>query len=178
MSKQYTCTIIKLFPLFLILFVAVIASNSSFAATFDPVWPVTKKQVGSLYYYWNSGSPTIHSTQNSEMVTGIDVSVSTGTQVHAVESGTVYRTAELTTSYGHHVIIQHDDETFSLYAHLSQIKVSTGQHVNKNDLIGLSGSTGHSDGPHLHFEIYKKKGDSSEYPKLPSPNRYTPLWLA
>ena len=58
--------------------------------------------------------------------------------------------------YGNHVIIMHDDGTYStLYGHMSSITVSVGAYVNKGDVIGYVGSTGWSTGPHLHFEVRK-----------------------
>jgi murein DD-endopeptidase MepM/ murein hydrolase activator NlpD len=56
-------------------------------------------------------------------------------------------------SYGYHVIIEHADGYETLYAHLSNVWVGTGQWVSGGEIIGLSGNTGYSTGPHLHFEI-------------------------
>ncbi|GAA2909242.1 hypothetical protein GCM10020221_01640 [Streptomyces thioluteus] len=50
-------------------------------------------------------------------------------------------------------MIKHDDNTYSQYAHLSSVAVQVGQSVTAGQQIGLSGSTGNSSGPHLHFEI-------------------------
>ncbi|MFJ8667328.1 peptidoglycan DD-metalloendopeptidase family protein [Streptomyces sp. NPDC093600] len=84
--------------------------------------------------------------------TGVDFMASSGTSVKAVGAGTVY-SAGWSGSYGNEVVIQHADGTYSQYAHLSSLSVSAGQSVNGGDQIGLSGSTGNSSGPHLHFEI-------------------------
>ncbi len=56
-------------------------------------------------------------------------------------------------SYGNEVVIQHSDGMYSQYAHLSSLEVTTGQTVTGGQQIGLSGSTGNSTGPHLHFEV-------------------------
>jgi murein DD-endopeptidase MepM/ murein hydrolase activator NlpD len=56
-------------------------------------------------------------------------------------------------SYGNEVVIRHADGKYSQYGHLSQLSVSAGQSVTAGQQIGLSGSTGNSTGPHLHFEI-------------------------
>ncbi|MEV6423868.1 M23 family metallopeptidase [Streptomyces sp. NPDC051662] len=88
---------------------------------------------------------------------GQDFAVPTGTPVHAVHSGTVVKAgpngAGDGPAYGNAIVIKHKNGTYSQYAHLSQIKVYVGQHVKTDKLIGLSGNTGNSSGPHLHFEI-------------------------
>ncbi|MEU9763128.1 LysM peptidoglycan-binding domain-containing M23 family metallopeptidase [Streptomyces sp. NPDC047985] len=90
---------------------------------------------------WSSGS---HS--------GIDFPVFTGTSVKAITSGTVV-TAGWGGAYGNQVVIKHADGRYSQYGHLSSISVSAGQSVSPGQQIGLSGSTGNSTGPHLHFEV-------------------------
>lgn len=75
-----------------------------------------------------------------------------GTPVRAWKNGLIALVRHLTTSYGKHVRINHDDGTSSLYAHLSRILVGTGQRVIAGQAIGNVGSTGNSTGPHLHFE--------------------------
>ncbi|MFJ8078461.1 peptidoglycan DD-metalloendopeptidase family protein [Streptomyces sp. NPDC096176] len=84
--------------------------------------------------------------------TGVDFAASSGTSVKAVGAGTVV-SAGWSGSYGNEVVIQHTDGTYSQYAHLSSLGVSSGQSVSGGQQIGLSGSTGNSSGPHLHFEI-------------------------
>ena len=77
-----------------------------------------------------------------------------GSGVVAAASGTVVLTAWDSWGYGYHVIIQHDDGSRTLYAHLSDIWVSQGQWVNQGEALGAVGSTGYSTGTHLHFEIH------------------------
>ena len=61
-------------------------------------------------------------------------------------------------SYGNAVIVKHDSNFKTLYAHLSKVHVNNGQRVNRGAVIATSGNTGFSSGPHLHFEvIYKGK---------------------
>ena len=55
--------------------------------------------------------------------------------------------------YGYSVLIQHPDGRKTRYAHLSKITVSNGEYVTQGERIGLSGNTGNSTGPHLHFEM-------------------------
>ncbi|APU43132.1 M23 family metallopeptidase [Streptomyces sp. TN58] len=84
--------------------------------------------------------------------TGVDFIAAMGTSVKAVGAGTVV-SAGWSGSYGNEVVIRHADGKYSQYAHLSQLSVSSGQSVTAGQSIGLSGSTGNSTGPHLHFEI-------------------------
>ncbi|MBZ9599112.1 M23 family metallopeptidase, partial [Streptomyces erythrochromogenes] len=84
--------------------------------------------------------------------TGVDFIAPMGTSVKAVGAGTVV-SAGWSGSYGNEVVIRHADGKYSQYAHLSQLSVSSGQSVTAGQSIGLSGSTGNSTGPHLHFEI-------------------------
>ncbi|MEU9983489.1 M23 family metallopeptidase [Streptomyces sp. NPDC050856] len=92
---------------------------------------------GSL---WSSGS---HS--------GVDFRAASGTPVVSVGSGTVVE-AGWGGAYGNNVVIRMQDGTYTQYGHLSAVQVSAGQTVTPGQQIGLSGSTGNSTGPHLHFE--------------------------
>ena len=84
---------------------------------------------------------------------GIDIAVAEGTPIKAAECGTVTRVSENAGGYGKLIQIDHGYGVETLYAHLSQIQVTKGQTVNSDTVIGLSGNTGRSTGPHLHFEI-------------------------
>ncbi|MFB6616501.1 LysM peptidoglycan-binding domain-containing M23 family metallopeptidase [Streptomyces sp. NPDC056367] len=84
--------------------------------------------------------------------TGVDFIASSGTTVRAVGAGTVV-SAGWGGAYGNEVVIRHADGMYSQYGHLSSLSVSVGQSVTAGQTIGLSGSTGNSTGPHLHFEI-------------------------
>ena len=77
-----------------------------------------------------------------------------GTSVKAAECGTVIFAGN-GGSYGNLVRIDHGNGVVTAYAHLDKINVSTGQAVNSNTEIALSGNTGRSTGPHLHFEVVK-----------------------
>lgn len=83
---------------------------------------------------------------------GHDWAVNIGTKVVASEKGVVEK-AYYSDSYGYNVLIDHGMGMKSRYAHLSKLQVYTGEKVRKNQLIGFSGSTGQSTGPHLHFEV-------------------------
>ncbi|MEW2412717.1 M23 family metallopeptidase [Streptomyces sp. NPDC046866] len=88
---------------------------------------------------------------------GQDFACPVGTPVKAVHDGVVVKAgpngAGDGPAYGNAIVIRHADNTYSQYAHLSKIQVSVGQKVAKGARIGLSGNTGNSTGPHLHFEI-------------------------
>ncbi|WP_097870362.1 M23 family metallopeptidase [Streptomyces sp. rh34] len=92
---------------------------------------------GSL---WSSGS---HS--------GVDFRAASGSSVVAVGAGTVVE-AGWGGAYGNNIVLRMTDGTYTQYGHLSSIGVSVGQSVSSGQQIGLSGSTGNSTGPHLHFE--------------------------
>lgn len=83
---------------------------------------------------------------------GIDIAVPSGTKVAASADGIV-KFAGWKGGYGNTVIISHADGSETLYGHNSRLLVAEGQKVNGGDPVSLSGSTGKSTGPHLHFEI-------------------------
>ncbi|MBO0652684.1 peptidoglycan DD-metalloendopeptidase family protein [Streptomyces triculaminicus] len=113
------------------------------------VAPVAGYQIGQPF--GKAGSMWAHKHSGQDLVVG------TGTSVMAVHGGTVVKAGPNGggdgPAYGNAIVIKHDDNTYSQYAHLSQVKVSVGQTVTTGQVIGLSGSTGNSSGPHLHFEI-------------------------
>lgn len=88
---------------------------------------------------------------------GQDFAVPVGTPVHAAATGTVVKAGPYGggdgPAYGNAIVIKHANGTYSQYAHLSKIKVNIGQKVSAGQQIALSGNTGNSSGPHLHFEI-------------------------
>ncbi|WP_395361234.1 M23 family metallopeptidase [Streptomyces sp. YH02] len=88
---------------------------------------------------------------------GQDFAVPVGTPVKAAGSGTVVKAGPNGggdgPAYGNAIVVKHANGTYSQYAHLSKIKVYAGQKVLAGQQIALSGNTGNSSGPHLHFEI-------------------------
>lgn len=112
-----------------------------------------RMQMNSKTLYYNSGY--YHG--------GSDVPVETGTKVYAMDGGTVQTAAYKLgvgganpTGYGNYVIIKHviDGKTFyTIYAHLSKVNVKANDTVSQGQLIGESGNTGNSTGPHLHIEL-------------------------
>lgn len=85
---------------------------------------------------------------------GIDFSVRIGTPVHSTANGIVITAARSSSSgYGKYVVIRHAQGFTTLYAHLNEVEVQPGEFVSKGSLIGKSGNTGRSTGPHLHYEV-------------------------
>ncbi|MBW2936749.1 M23 family metallopeptidase [Aureisphaera sp. CAU 1614] len=86
---------------------------------------------------------------------GMDFTAPRGTPVYASGNGVVSRADNSAAGYGNHVRIDHGFGYESLYAHLFKYNVRVGQRVKRGDLIGFVGSTGRSEAPHLHYEIFK-----------------------
>jgi murein DD-endopeptidase MepM/ murein hydrolase activator NlpD len=106
------------------------------------IWPVS----GTLT------SPFCESRSWESCHPGIDIAVPTGTPIRAADGGRV-AIAGWVGGYGNYTCIQHTASLSSCYGHQSVLKVHVGQQVSQGQIIGLSGSTGHSTGPHLHFEV-------------------------
>ncbi|GGZ89592.1 M23 family metallopeptidase [Streptomyces echinoruber] len=108
------------------------------------VLPITGSYISTGYKaggsLWSSGSHT-----------GVDFHAAGGTPVHAVGAGTVVQTG-WGGAYGNQIVIKMNDGTYTQYGHLSSIEVSVGQEVTPGQQIALSGATGNTTGPHLHFE--------------------------
>lgn len=123
-----------------------VARASRALAALPSTWPVrgaVNSEFGTRVSPW-SRAPEFHA--------GIDIAALPGTPVHAPAVGTVIFAG------GHHeyglaVILDHGQDIRTVYAHLMQVRVSVGQSVNRGAEIGLSGTTGRSSGPHLHYEI-------------------------
>ncbi len=119
--------------------------NSIMACT-PSIWPV-RGFITSKFGYRNS---PIYGT--TEFHCGLDIANDVGTPVHAAADGTV-SAAGFSSSYGNYVKLQHGYGMATMYCHLSKIDVQEGQRVSKDEVIGAIGNTGHSTGPHLHYEV-------------------------
>jgi murein DD-endopeptidase MepM/ murein hydrolase activator NlpD len=104
------------------------------------VWPVSGPVTSSFGWRWG------------RMHEGIDIGVGTGTPIHAAASGTVIYCG-WESGYGNLTVIDHGGNLATAYGHQSSISVACGQQVAQGQVIGAVGSTGHSTGPHLHFEV-------------------------
>ena len=113
-------------------------------------------------YIWPTDSKYITSTVGGrESPGGIGSTNHKGTDsgrvgytspIYAAKAGTVI-VSQYSNSYGHYVVLAHGSGNTTLYAHMSSRKVKVGDVVKQGQVIGISGSTGNSTGPHLHFEI-------------------------
>ena len=98
--------------------------------------------------------------------TGQDFAVPTGTPVRAVGAGTVALTS-CGDGFGNQIVVRHRDGYYTQYAHLSAIETAKGRRVRAGQRIGLSGNTGNSTGPHLHFEARVTPAMGSDVAPVP-----------
>ena len=94
-------------------------------------------------------------TQGLHGWNGIDIGSARGTPIRAAADGTaiVARSSGWNGGYGNYIVIVHSNGTQTLYSHLRNLIISPGQFIASGQIIGYVGSTGHSTGPHLHFEV-------------------------
>jgi len=108
-----------------------------------------------------------YSTKTNHL--GIDLSANLGDNIMATDGGVVVYAGWNNYGYGNMIMIDHGTGFQSLYGHLSQIFVTCGQGVNQGQTIGAAGSTGHSSGAHLHFEIRTASSVINPWDVLPPP---------
>lgn len=102
---------------------------------------------------------------------GVDISIKLGSVVQAIGNGRVIRIEEDHRIYGKVVMIDHGNDIMAIYAHLSEITVSLDEFVVKGERISLSGNTGLSSAPHLHFEMrdsFEVTNPCDYYPNCPA----------
>jgi murein DD-endopeptidase MepM/ murein hydrolase activator NlpD len=115
-------------------------SSTASPSAFGLIWPVNGSVTSGFGLRWG------------RMHTGIDIAVPTGTPVHAAAAGTVVYAGWMS-GYGFLVAIDHGGGLATAYAHNSSLLVTVGEQVAQGEVVSLSGSTGHSTGPHVHFEV-------------------------
>jgi murein DD-endopeptidase MepM/ murein hydrolase activator NlpD len=98
---------------------------------------------------------------------GIDMSAPPGTPVLAAADGEVIYAGNQVRGYGNMVVVQHTGGMLTVYAHNSVLLVKTGDRVSVGKPIAKVGSTGHSTGPHLHFEVRRGESPQDPLPFLP-----------
>jgi hypothetical protein len=138
-----------------------------------PIHPPGNDLVDATYRYGSTADET------REPHHGVEFPNPSGTPIHAAADGTVIFAgpdeetiySPWKNFYGNVVVIEHADELFTLYAHLSKIDVEAGQNVFSGDKLGEVGRTGGAIGSHLHFEV--RQGNGEDYFATQNPE----LWL-
>lgn len=123
-------------------------------------WPVARVV---LTQYFGNTEFARSGAYNGSGHNGIDMGVAVGTKVMASAAGVVVGAGDTDkvcpgASYGKWVLVRHENGLSTLYAHLSLIKVSEGESLPAGGLVGYSGNTGYSTGPHLHLTVYATEG--------------------
>lgn len=109
-------------------------------------------------------------TRKGDHHDGIDLRARSGTEVRAAYDGKVIYSAAKISGYGRMIVIRHDGKLSTIYAHNSKLYVKAGARVRRGQLIALSGNTGHSSGPHVHFEVREGVTAINPILLLPSPS--------
>ena len=130
-------------------------AKSDFLSAIPAIQPVRNenlKQMASGFGY-----RTDPFTKARKMHEGMDFTAKTGSPIYATGDGVVAKADNTASGYGNHIVIRHGFGYETLYAHLSKYKARAGQRIKRGDVIGYVGSTGRSEGPHLHYEVHKDK---------------------
>jgi murein DD-endopeptidase MepM/ murein hydrolase activator NlpD len=134
--------------------IAVLAADKEkFLSSIPAIQPVKNedlKRMASGYGY-----RTDPFTKVRKFHFGMDFTAPRGTPIYATGDGEVVRADNRSTGYGNHIRIDHGYGYQSLYGHLFKYNVKANQKVKRGDLIGFVGSTGRSEAPHLHYEVFK-----------------------
>ena len=129
--------------------------KEKFLATIPAIQPVRNenlKRMASGYGYRSDPF-----TKARKFHYGMDFTAPRGTPIYATGDGVVTRADNRAAGYGKHVRIDHGYGYISLYAHMYKYNVRKNQKVKRGDIIGFVGSTGRSQAPHLHYEVFKDK---------------------
>ncbi|MBC8131795.1 MAG: LysM peptidoglycan-binding domain-containing M23 family metallopeptidase [Deltaproteobacteria bacterium] len=119
-------------------------------------WPVEAPRVTSLF-----------GTRWGRPHEGIDLTAPIGTPVFAAGMGEVIYAGNAVRGYGNMVVVKHEGELMTVYAHNSVLFVKVGDRVNVGQRVALSGQSGHATGPHVHFEVRKSHVPRDPLPYLP-----------
>jgi murein DD-endopeptidase MepM/ murein hydrolase activator NlpD len=121
-------------------------------------WPVDTPRVTSLF-----------GTRWGKPHEGIDLVAPIGTPVYAADLGEVVYAGNTVRGYGNMVVVKHQDDLMTVYAHNSVLLVKVGDHVAGGQRVALSGQSGRATGPHVHFEV--RRGQTPRDPLLYLPGR-------
>ena len=131
-----------------------VSSRMKQIAHYPSIRPVRGGWISSLF-----GKRIDPFTEQTEDHPGIDISIKPESEVYAAGAGIVKAVNTIVIKnkgYGKYILIEHGFGYQTLYAHLSKIFVKEGQKVKRWDLIGLTGNTGKSTAPHLHYGVFAK----------------------
>ena len=128
-------------------------SKDKLLAAIPAIQPVKNENLKSMVSGF--GYRTDPFTKTRKMHEGMDFTAKTGTPIYATGDGVVARADNTASGFGNHIVIRHGYGYETLYAHLSKYKCRAGQRIKRGDIIGYVGSTGRSEGPHLHYEVHK-----------------------
>jgi murein DD-endopeptidase MepM/ murein hydrolase activator NlpD len=134
--------------------IAILAEDKEkFLLSIPAIQPINNKDLARMASGF--GYRTDPFTKVRKFHYGMDFSAQRGTPIYASGDGIVKRADNRATGYGKHIRIDHGYGYVSLYAHMYKYNVSVNQRVKRGDIIGFVGSTGRSEAPHLHYEIFK-----------------------
>lgn len=129
------------------------AEKENLLASIPAIQPVNNAELTRMAsgFGWRSDP----FTKARKMHWGMDFTAPRGTPIYATGDGKITRADNRASGYGKHIRIEHGYGYMTIYAHLSRYNVKRGQEVRRGDLIGFVGSTGRSEAPHLHYEVWK-----------------------
>ena len=128
-------------------------NKADMLASIPAIQPIANKDLSRMASGYGYRLHPIYKTRR--LHTGMDFTAPQGTPIYATGDGKVAKVRKSRRGYGNHVIIDHGYGYKTLYAHMTKYIVHKGQKVKRGDLIGLVGSTGRSQAPHCHYEVWK-----------------------
>lgn len=130
-----------------------VESKKQMLCAIPAIQPVSNKNLERLASGFGYRIDPIYKTP--KLHTGLDFAAPLGTPIYATGDGRISESGFESNGYGNHVIIDHGYGYQTLYGHMIKIKVHSGEHVKRGQVIGWVGSTGKSTGPHCHYEVIK-----------------------
>ncbi len=112
----------------------------------DLIWPLKEGKISSAF-----------GKRKRDFHDGIDIKANRGTPVYAAQDGRVVYSSRKIRGYGNMIVVRHEGDFATVYAHHQKNLVRYGQAVKKGQLIAYVGATGKATGPHLHFEVRKNR---------------------